>query len=591
MSNKQKKEPRKKIDINSTNKKGHNILHRYAKYTSYSDKAKVSILKSLLDHGANIEIKDNNGKSIFDYLNDENKFDFFKQTQYPKKLEPKIVKNFLIHAIKKYDYEMIELLLKMGPYANEKNSYNKNPIILKAMNDSKMVEIFIKYGLDLNMTFNPYKPKSLLEEAIGDCAVDSVGLILEHYKKSINNFHTAANIFNCDNSDKSIKIVDLLLNKGLNISIADKQGHSLLHLAARESKANLCQYFLDKGISVNVKDKEGATPILYALLEKDDACAKILLKAGADIHYKMPKNITLLHVSVKGNHIDMVKQLLEQGLDPNETDEAGHTVLQLAAKNSNLDMMKLLLEKAADIKAVDLDGDSVLHYACGWNDPIDVAKFLLKKGLDVDLENKKGRTALFHAIKNDNLAATLYLLDSKANINIQDNNGDTPLYFAIKESNKEMVTLLLLKGADQSIKNKEGLSVLELANKEHSYDKEKYQKILSGEYQSYLLDDKSIFSFKELKDIVLYAANSGNLKIRNENGESLLHIAAKKYGDSEIIDYLLALGVDPHLKDSEGRTALHLAAQFSSNEGVHSLLQYGAKIDIKDKNKLVQRIS
>jgi len=573
-------------DANSANKDGDTALFYFAKGTyAYSD-IKMSILKSLVDNSADFEAIDKEGKSVFDYLHGEVKYDFYKQTRYPKKLESKTVKEFLILAMKNHDYTMVELLLNMGDYANERDGYYKQAFVFKAIDDSKIVEIFFKHGLDINITSHPKSRKSLLSKAIDRCAVESIKLILDYQEKDLENFQTIAKTVHCKDADTSIQIFDLLFSKGVGTTITDNKGHTLLHLAAKESKDRLCQYFLDKGMDVNIKDKEGATPLLYALLTDDDRCAKILLKSGADIHYKMPKNITLLHVAVKGNNIVMVKKLLEQGFDPNETDKEGHNVLQLAAKNSNLDMMKLLLEKGANIKAVDLDGDSVLHYACGWNDPIAVAKFLIAKGLNVNLKNKKGQTTLYVAINNDNLATTLYLLEHKANINIQDNNGDTPLHFAIKESNKKMVTLLLLKGADQSIMNKEGLSALELANKEHSYDKEEYQKVLSGKYQSYLLDEKSIFSFKSLDDIVLYMGNSGNLKIRNKNGESLLHIAAKEYGNAEIIDYLLALGINPDLKDSEGRTALHLAAQFASKEGVHSLLQYGAKIDIKDKNQL-----
>lgn len=574
-------------DINSTNKEGKNLLQRFQKHTSYSDNAKVSILKSLMDYGANLEAKDKNGKSIFEYLHSNNKYDFFKDTQHPKKLEPKIIKEFLMQAMKKHDYEMIELLLEMGDYANEKNDYNKNPIILKAIDDSKIVDIFLKHGLDTNMTFNRYNPKSLLDKAIGECAVGSVKSILEHSKMDLNNFHTAASIMKCDDSDKAVEIADLLLKRGFNISVTDKQGHTLLHLAAKESKGRLCQYFLDKGIIVDIKDKEGISPIIYALTSRDnDLCAKILLKSGADIHQKAPKNVTLLHAAVKRNHIDVVKYLLDKGIDPNETDDKGHHALQLVADNAHFTTMNLLLEKGANLKAIDKEGNSVLHYACGWNVSTAMAKFLLEKGLDVNLKNKLGVAALSIAVKNNNLAVASYLMEHKAKINIQDNNGNTPLHYAVKKSNKKMIVLLLLKGADQNIKNKEGLNVLELANKEHSYSKEEYHKILSKKYQSYLPDDKTIFSFKDLGDIALYAANGGNLKIKNEKNESLLHVATKVYGKIKIVNYLLASGIDPNLQDLEGRTSLHLAAQFSNAETVHSLLQYGAKVEIKDKNNL-----
>jgi len=573
-------------DVNKTNNQGENALFYFAKFGHQDEETGLN-LKLLLEYGADPKVKDKKGKLVFDYLHGDNKYNFYKETHYPKVLEAKILEKFLIQAIDNNDYEMIGILLKMGDFANAKNMYNRQPIILQGITDSRIIDLFFKNGLDDNITFNPYSPKSLLYVALEKCALDSARVIVEHNPKSLHEFYTTAGLIRCKDTNKSMQIMDMLIKKGLDISMQDQQGHTLLHLAAKRSKKLLCQYLVDKGVDVNSKDKEGATPLIYAVnaREKDD-CTQILLKAGANIHVKMPNNITLLHVSVKRDKLNVTKALLNQGFDPNETDTKKHNVLELAAKNGNLDMFKLLLEKGANINAIDEDGDSVLHYACGWDNSTEMAKFILEKGIDVNIKNKKGQTPLFRATKNNNLDVVFYLINHQAEVNTQDKQGNTPLHIAVKKANKKMMVLLLLKGVDQSLKNGEGLTALDLVNKEHKYDKEKYQKILNKDFQDTLLNGQNIFSLKSLDDLVLYVANGGDLHIKGDKGESLLHLAVETLRNNESVVYLLQEGIDVNVQNSSGQTALHLASKNSNAELIHTLLVNGAKVNLKDNNNL-----
>ncbi len=576
-------------DINGKDSKGRNALLYFAGSIGFSDSVRMEILNILLEYGSDLQSKDNEGKDLPQHLKDDFKYIFFKNTNYPQILEEKKIKNYLIQALKEHDHATIEVLLKMGNFANEMNSYYQKPFAFGAIEDTKILNLFFKYGLDVDIKSGN---RTLLQEAIKKGAVDSVKLIIEHQPKEFDNFETIATIMNLDDQNISMQIADFLFSKGVKISVADKQGHTLLHLAAKESKDKLCQYFLDKGIAVDIKDKEGATPILYALtLGDNDICGQILLKSGANIHQKIANNVTLLHAAVKGKHLDIIKQLLDQGIDPNETDEEGHSALQLAAKNGDLDSFKLLMQRGAEIKALDKSNAGVLHYACGWDKPIDMAKFLVEQGLDVNLKNKEGETALLIAVKNENLAVALYLIDKKANLNDQDEKGNTALHYAVEKYSKKMMVLLLLKGADINIKNKEGLNVVDLVEKKFTHDKD-YSNLLKGEYQSYVMDGKSIFDFETLDDVVLYIANGGKLEVVNDNNQSLVQVAIER-NKTDVVSYLVSLGLSlPQLHtkeqnvnalDKDGYTALMDCAVHNYYDNAKALLKAGAKIDMQDE--------
>ena len=112
-----------------------------------------------------------------------------------------------------------------------------------------------------------------------------------------------------------------------------------------------------------------------------------------------------------------------------------------------------------------VDGDTISEsFVCAVSDNhVDILQAFFDQGMNVDIKNFRGNTALIGAIANGCEESARLLLDLNANCDLQDENGDTALISASNFGHKELVQLLLNHGADIDLKNNDGDTALDLA--------------------------------------------------------------------------------------------------------------------------------
>ena len=167
------------------------------------------------------------------------------------------------------------------------------------------------------------------------------------------------------------------------------------------------------------------------------------------------------------------------------------------------------------------DKTSTLHLAAS-SGLIEMIKYLLDEGLDIDIKNIKGCTPLMEAVHSHNFDAVKLLVDQGANIDATDESGLTALFYAtgIGITNHIYIEYLISKGTD--------------------------------------------------------------IKIRSKNDSTLLHFAAK-YNNQELVKYCISKGFDVNAQDAEGTTPLHLAASTNSFASIKLLIENGAIYNMKNK--------
>ena len=159
-----------------------------------------------------------------------------------------------------------------------------------------------------------------------------------------------------------------------------------------------------------------------------------------------------LHVAITMGNLEICQLLIDGGADVNMENNSNQSPLMIAleADEVNIDLIKLLIDTGADINFKDSEGDSPLIVASEQHQDLELMRvFLNTPNINVNIVDRRGRTALHEAVILSNIDMCKLLIEYGADVNIQDNDGDTPLLkaFKVNEFNLEIVRLLVDRGA------------------------------------------------------------------------------------------------------------------------------------------------
>ncbi len=214
----------------------------------------------------------------------------------------------------------------------------------------------------------------------------------------------------------------------------------------------------------------------------------------------------------------------------------------------------------------------------------DVALFL-QAGMDPNVRNEKGETALTFAAANSN-ADTVKVLAAKADLNLKDGADNMPLFVALKKQKYENFDQLLNAGADPnstgtagSTKGQTVLYVAILQNRMSNIKKliEKGADPDKPDADGAVpISEHALAPLADLEVVKLLLSKTKNINLPERDGSTVLMYAAQntkmpRSDLKEIIRLLLEKGADKTMKDEDGLTALDRAKKAKNKEAIELL--------------------
>lgn len=193
-------------------------------------------------------------------------------------------------------------------------------------------------------------------------------------------------------------VAALLRDAAAELDARNDDGLTPLGVACAAGNWRLARFLLERGAAAHA---EGATPALLAAAggdEDDPAGVQLLLKHKAKIDAQDARGRTALHEAAHAGHAEILAALLAAGAQVDPRDAAGRTPLLDAARGGRLATFEALAAARADVHAVDAEGRGALLLAVLAETPSPaLVRRLIEAGLDPRHADAAGRTAVDHA--------------------------------------------------------------------------------------------------------------------------------------------------------------------------------------------------
>ena len=442
-----------------------------------------------------------------------------------------------------------------------------------------------------------------------------------------------------------LEMADLLISAGADVRTPNHDGATALSLASINGDAPMIERLLKAGADPNERGPNGETPLMFAARNGRVEAIRVLLDHHAEVNARETlRATTALMWAAEQTHPAAVKMLIERGADVSAASNAdakgGTAYLAPTAKQRAINdgiapdgtfignarrgrpqggannATAAVDVAAADAAAADAafnrtqnakgGGLTPLIFAARQGD-LETTRILVEAGANVNQTSRYGWTPLLTATQNRHYQLAAYLLAHGADPNLPNNGGWTPLYIATDNRNieggdypvrvadidhLEFIKLLLDRGADVNAR----VCGVESTTEQCKGDSTETRTIFTMQW---LYEDGATPFLRaaqsgDVELMKLLLANGADPHIATANGDTALMVASGvgwvegvtfEWSPAETVEAVrmcLDLGIDPNLRDNDGRAALHGAAHKGSNQVVQLLVDRGGKLDLHD---------
>lgn len=300
-------------------------------------------------------------------------------------------------------------------------------------------------------------------------------------------------------------MVELLLGHRADPTLADHAGNSASQLAQKRQHDATLSVFRKHGLQAATspavqqrvtaarQSTDEVSPLQLAVERKDLALAQALLPESPNPWQPNAQGHTVITLAAQQNHPPMLAWLLKQSQGKGMIGPQGRSALFFAVAANRRDNLKLLLANGSDPLQRDSLGKDTITFALEQDSPLatdlltavpssrwqaawlplaarqgqhDVTQILIKGGMDLNVQDNKHATALWHAANQGQTQIVEMLLKQDADASLADNSGNTPLHMAASGRQPQIVQALIpgaIRGKQIDRLNLAGNSSLHLA--------------------------------------------------------------------------------------------------------------------------------
>jgi len=343
-----------------------------------------------------------------------------------------------------------------------------------------------------------------------------------------------------------LRLLDALLDAGVDREARDSHGMTALHLAAALGRESALRRLVAQGASPDARAADGQTPLGVALASGRRDLADWLDWRVWPLPRRPLRAADVVSAAMAGD-ADAVRRLLELGFPVDAVDGQGCTGLLRAAGGGHVAVVDLLLARGADPQHAAHSGATPLSAAVSMRQTA-VVIALLDAGADLEHRLPGGVTVLMlaSALGLPDIAARL--LTAGADIDAGDGQGLAPLHCAALygftgRDRTRLLTLfdtLLLAGAEPDMPAAGGVTPLLL--------------LLGARAEPGSACDENVV----LAGLERLLEEGVSLDVQDPRGFGPLHLAAL-HGLRGVVQRLLRAGADPDLRDTLNRSPREIA--------------------------------
>jgi ankyrin repeat protein len=266
--------------------------------------------------------------------------------------------------------------------------------------DAAMVKLLMEAGADAHKGIFPHRDATSALAMARDRGYEDIVAVIEEEERLRRAEMSCPNatispiqdeINHAIRKGDNATAIRLLQSDGSLIQACDRDGRSPLHVAARETNAEMVAWLLSRSANARKQDIHGLTPLDCAALaaaphnehaKRFAAVAKLLLERGAEV---------TIRAAVAMADAPRVRELVNENPGVlREIDWMGGGLLSLAVNHGHLEIVRLLLDLGADVdERVMLT--EVEEPTPSWGTPLwyaalagqrDIVELLLDRGAD-----------------------------------------------------------------------------------------------------------------------------------------------------------------------------------------------------------------